>query len=70
MNLNLFDTTCLIQDVVSTPGGDTRMARRRMQFYDVIIRNAKKPNKIHTTSTKTQSNTLLLLCKYNKFPII
>ena len=28
MSFSLSDTTCLIQDVVSTPCGDTRMARR------------------------------------------
>ena len=51
MSLSLSDTTCLIQDVVSTPCGDTRMARRCMQVFMTsqygMLRNPSKQKQRH-----------------------
>ena len=51
MSFCLSDTTCLIQDVVSTPCGDTRMARRCMRVFMTsqygMLRNPSKQKQRH-----------------------
>ena len=63
MYLGLFDTTCLIQNFVSTTRGDTRMALHA-DFYKVTIWNAYKPIKTKAKSSNAPSKTLFFLCKY------